>query len=84
MRVDIIPIGNSKGLRFSKAILEQCGIEDSVNLEIKDHTIIITPYNQKPRKDWGDAFQRMSKNKDDTLLDDENEISSWDKTDWTW
>ena len=30
MRVEIIRIGNSKGLRIPKAVLEQCGIKTAV------------------------------------------------------
>jgi antitoxin MazE len=35
MKATIIPIGNSKGIRIPKAVLEQCHIEGDVFLEIK-------------------------------------------------
>jgi antitoxin MazE len=83
MRVEIIKIGNSKGLRIPKAFLEQCGMKDIVNLTVEDHTLIIKPYKEV-RKGWDEAFQRMSANKDDVLLDDALIHHSWDEEDWEW
>jgi len=35
MQLDVVQIGNSKGIRIPKAILKQCQIEDQVDLEFK-------------------------------------------------
>ena len=43
MEIDVIKIGNSKGIRLPMAILKQCGIESKVELEIEDNCIIIKP-----------------------------------------
>lgn len=68
MEVAIVSIGNSKGIRIPKAILEQCHIKQEVNLETKGESIIIKPLKREPRKDWEKAFQKMHENKDDELL----------------
>jgi len=68
MRVDIIRIGNSKGLRIPKAILEQCGMKKTVDLRVEDHTLLITP-SEELREGWDKAFQCMAENEDDVLLD---------------
>ena len=81
MRASLVRIGNSKGIRIPKAILEQCNITDEVNLEIKDNKIIIEPVNS-PRKGWDEAFKEMAKNGDDKLLDMPE--SSWDEEEWEW
>jgi len=81
MRASLVKIGNSKGIRIPKAILEQCNITDEVNLEIKDNKIIIEPVNS-PRKGWDEAFEEMAKNGDDKLLDMPE--SSWDEEEWEW
>ena len=47
MRAAIIRIGNSKGLRIPKAVLEQCGLKTVVDLRIEDHALIITPYEEE-------------------------------------
>ena len=49
MQVSIIPIGNSKGIRLSKTILEKYNINDSVELLLEKECIIIKPVIE-PRK----------------------------------
>lgn len=67
METPIIKIGNSKGLRLSKTILEKYKIKDKVELILEEGKIILKPI-QKPRKDWDSAFKEMHENKDDSLL----------------
>jgi len=83
MRVEIIKIGNSKGLRIPKAFLEQCGMKDVVNLTVEDHSLVIKPYKEA-RKGWGKAFQQMATHKDDVLLDSDLVSHSWDEEEWEW
>lgn len=68
MKVNIVPIGNSKGIRIPKAILQQCRIKKYVNLVVENEHIVIKPYHGKPRRNWEQAFEKMRKNKDDRLL----------------
>ncbi len=80
MLVSIIKIGNSKGLRLSKTILEKYKIEDHVDLILEKGQIILRPISA-PRKGWDAAFKKMSKNKEDDLLmndvfEDEN-FEAW-------
>ena len=78
MRLPIVQIGNSKGLRLNKMILEKYGLRDKVELELKDDHIILKPVNQ-PRKHWEEAFCQMHKNGDDQLLiNDVFEDDHWD------
>jgi antitoxin MazE len=83
MRAEIIRIGNSRGLRIPKAVLEQCGMKRAVNLEITDHSLIITPC-EETRSGWTKAFELMAKNKDDELLDTDSVTHSWDHAEWQW
>ena len=81
MRTSIVQIGNSKGIRIPKAILEQCHIEKEVQLEIENNAIIIKPYKRKPRKEWEKYFKKMRANNDDKLIIDDNidiEMENWD------
>jgi antitoxin MazE len=80
MEVSIIKIGNSKGIRFSKTILEKYNLRDKVDLTLDEDQIIIKPISI-PRKGWDEAFKEMVKNGDDRLLfndvfDDEN-LEEW-------
>ena len=67
MELSIIQIGNSKGFRLSKTLIDKYNIKDKVELILKKGYIILKPIS-KPRKDWEKAFKEMNKNADDQLL----------------
>ena len=80
METSIIKIGNSRGLRLSKTIIEKYNIKDKVELILEKGQIILKPIRQ-PRKDRGKEFAKMHLNNDDKLLmnevfDDEN-LEEW-------
>ena len=70
MELSIINIGNSKGIRLSKTILEKYNIQDKIELILEKGFIVLKP-KAEPRKNWEKAFQEMHKNGDDQLLIDE-------------
>jgi len=80
MEVSVIKIGNSKGIRFSKTLLEKYNIRDAVDLIMEKGQIIIKPLS-KPRKGWEKAFKEMNENGDDKLfiadIFDEENIEEW-------
>jgi len=79
MEVSIIKIGNSKGFRLSKTILERYNITDKMELILEKEQIILRPIPE-PRKGWDKAFQKMHENKDDQLLlDDVFEDENFDE-----
>ena len=83
MRAEIIRIGNSRGLRIPKSILDQCGFRQSVNLNIVDHSLVVTPCSDL-KVGWSEAFQRMASHQDDSFLDDESASLSSDDEEWQW
>jgi len=70
METSIIKIGNSKGLRLSKTILEKYNIKDKVELILEKGQIILKPITS-PRKNWEKEFKKMSEKGDDNLLMDD-------------
>ena len=70
MQVSIIQIGNSKGIRLSKTILERYNIRDSVDLILDKGQIIIKAID-KPRNGWEESFKLMNENNDDQLMIDD-------------
>lgn len=70
MELSIINIGNSKGIRLSKTILEKYNIMDKVELILEKGYIILKPKTE-PRKGWEKAFKKMHENGDDQLLMDD-------------
>ncbi|MBK7173299.1 MAG: AbrB/MazE/SpoVT family DNA-binding domain-containing protein [Bacteroidales bacterium] len=67
MDISVVQIGNSKGIRLSKTILEKYNIKDTVELILEKGYIIIRP-KTLPRKGWEKAFKKMHDNKDDKPL----------------
>jgi antitoxin MazE len=79
MEVSIIKIGNSKGFRLSKTILERYNITDKLEMILEKGQIVLRPVSV-PRKGWDKAFKDMHKNGDDELLiDDLFEDESFDE-----
>jgi antitoxin MazE len=84
MRARVVKIGNSQGIRIPKTLLDQTGILDDVELEVKQNQIVIRPISN-PRKDWEKAFKAMADRGDDALINgDENLSHSWDDEEWQW
>ena len=80
MEVSVIKIGNSKGIRLPKTLLEKYNIHDTVEVILEKGQIVIKPLS-RPRKGWEKAFKKMAENGDDRLLindvfDDEN-LEEW-------
>lgn len=80
MEVSIVKIGNSKGFRLSKTLLEKYQIKDKVELILEKNQIVIKPVAE-PRKGWDLKFKKMHENGDDKLLigdvfEDEN-MEDW-------
>jgi antitoxin MazE len=70
MEASIIKIGNSKGLRLSKAIIDKYNIKDKVELILEEDQIILKPI-EEPRKGWREAFKKMNERGEDKLLIDD-------------
>jgi antitoxin MazE len=85
MRAHIVKIGNSRGIRIPKALLEQTGLHGEVEMSVQDGTLVIAP-GGRARQGWDDAFRRMAVQGDDALLDGDLAAapSSFDEESWQW
>lgn len=81
MLVNIIQIGNSRGLRIPKTVLSQCSITDKAEMEVEGDTIIIKPL-RNPRMNWEKAMKKMRENRDDSLIVDD--ALDLDDEEWSW
>ena len=80
MRASIVRIGNSRGLRIPKALLDQCGIGDAVDLTVEDGRLVLRPL-RRVREGWSEAAATMAERGDDQMLDPETP-TSFDDSDW--
>lgn len=81
MRLNIVSIGNSKGVRIPKAILEQCSFNKEVEIEVQNNHLIIKPV-RKIREGWDKAFKLMHDRKEDELLI--NDAVDLEPSNWEW
>jgi len=82
MQMQIITIGNSKGLRIPKAILHQCGITDRVDLRVTDEGLVVSPV-RAPRADWEDAI-KLDPPLGGEFADWQAPGNAFDEKEWTW
>ena len=84
MKATLIRIGNSRGIRLPKPLIEQCGFENEVEMEVHHNELVIRS-SSLPREGWASAFARMRESDDDELLDRVAETGpSWDEEEWEW
>ena len=84
MKTRIIPIGNSRGVRIPKPLLEQAGLCGEVDISAEGGSLVIRPA-ARPRAGWAAAFREMARRGDDAPLDgDAPGLSSWDEDGWEW
>jgi antitoxin MazE len=81
MRALIVKIGNSHGIRIPKPLLDQCGLENEVELEVHNNSLVIKARKQT-RENWESAFKKMAKKKDDQLI--ETIPTDWENGEWEW
>ena len=67
MDISLISIGNSKGIRLSKTILEKYNIQDTIELILEKGFIILKP-KTSARNGWEKSFKKMHENGDDKHL----------------
>jgi len=80
IKTKIIQIGNSKGIRIPKHILERLNLKNQIELIIDDETqqIHIKSLNSV-RKNWEEAFQKMHQLGDDELIiEDDLDLDPWE------
>lgn len=83
VKTELIRIGNSRGIRIPKPVIEQCGLGDTVELRVvEDRLIVSAPH--APRHGWDQAFEKASAPADDELLLRSVPANTFDREQWKW
>ena len=82
MKVELVRIGNSRGIRIPKPILEECGLVDTVELRIENGHLVIAQ-GHLPREGWEEAFRAAEPSVHDELLLD-TLSNQFDQEEWRW
>ena len=83
MRTQLVRIGNSRGVRIPKPLIEQCGLRDTVELRVENDRLVISP-ERRPRQGWGEAFRAAGPAIHNELLLETAESNEFDRKEWQW
>jgi antitoxin MazE len=80
----LVAIGNSRGVRIPKAMIEQTGLGEEVELEVVDGTIVIRR-KRRPREGWAEAAKLLAERGEDLPpeITDMTE-TEWMRDHWRW
>jgi antitoxin MazE len=78
----IVRIGNSRGIRVPKLLLDQAALPDEVELRAEPGRIVVTAAS-RPRNGWAAKARRMHDRGDDGLLD-VGTATRFDLSEWHW
>lgn len=82
MKAHIVRIGNSRGIRLPKTLLQEAQLDDEVELQAEPGRIMISKMT-KPRTGWAEAARRMREKNEDRLIDPPTP-TRFDKEEWKW
>ena len=78
----IVRIGNSRGIRIPKLLLEAAGLPEEVELRAEPGRLVVRAAS-RPRAGWSAKARAMHRHHDDVLLDDPTP-THFDETQWRW
>ena len=78
----IVRIGNSRGIRVPKMLLEQAQLPDEVELQA-EHGRLVVRAAHGPRAGWAEAAKVMRSRGDDQLLD-ASIPTRFNEKEWQW
>ena len=82
VRSKVVKIGNSRGIRIPKTLIEQAGLTDDVEMIVEGDKLIVHSA-RRPRQSWELQFASMAEHGDDHMPE-EPIPTLWDDEEWTW
>jgi antitoxin MazE len=81
LKARIVRVGNSRGIRIPKIVLDQLEIGPEVEMAVQADRLVIRAA-RRTREGWSKRFSAMAAEHDDRLLLESS--SQWDKSEWQW
>jgi antitoxin MazE len=82
MKSRIVQIGNSRGIRLPKVLIEEAQLTDEVELQAEPGRIVIRR-KDRPRAGWAAAARKMREQDEDLLLDPTTP-TRFEEKEWKW
>jgi antitoxin MazE len=83
MKVRVVRIGNSKGVRIPSNVLKSIGVCDAMDLTVEGDSIVLTP-SRVVREGWDEQFRAAGEDVDDNLWLMSSAPNEFDEKEWTW
>jgi antitoxin MazE len=78
----LVQIGNSRGVRLPKPIIEQANLGEVIDIQVREGVILIS--SPRPtRKGWAEAARLGHQRREDGLLDQPMD-TQFDQDEWKW
>jgi len=82
VKARIVRIGNSRGVRLPKALIDQADLSEEVEIHAEPGRIVVAAV-RRPRAGWAEAARRMRERGEDRLLDAPSR-TRFDEEEWEW
>jgi antitoxin MazE len=82
MRVRLVRIGNSPGVRLPNLVIEEADLAEEVGVRVRDGAVVIKAA-VRPRSGWAEAA-RLARRRRDDRLPDEPTATHFDRQEWQW
>jgi antitoxin MazE len=82
MKAKLIQIGNSQGVRLPKPFIKEARLEEEVDIQVREGSIIISSM-KAPRTGWEESARLIHDRKVDTLLDPPTQ-THFEQSEWEW
>lgn len=83
MKAKLVAIGNSRGVRLPRSVIEECGLGEQIDMRVERGTVVLAPA-PGTREGWDTAFVAVAEAGDDAPLMPDTLANEWDDEDWTW
>jgi antitoxin MazE len=82
LHAKLVKIGNSRGVRLPRAVIEQAGLVDEVLILVRDREVILRPA-EAPRAGWEKALLQHGP-PDDADLEFLQAPNRFEDEEWSW
>lgn len=82
MKTRLVRIGNSRGVRLPKPLIEEAGLTEEVDLRAREGAIIIAR-TRRPRAGWAEAARLMHERNEDRM-EEPPTPTRFDEEEWEW
>jgi antitoxin MazE len=82
VKTRLVRVGNSRGIRLPKLVIEEAGLTEEVELRVRPGAIVIEPATG-PRAGWAEAAKRMRARGEDRLLEPPA-TTRFEREEWEW